>query len=290
MNPTNARQWLSWTTSRGLVYFTVASFLFFAALGVLFSQSPTGGQEQGRLSKPGELQTGQKPEDAALPTLKMEPEKPLRETLVMGKVERMEEHLARGPIVVEGKKQEPVISERAMAPYQGKGQQERKQGAEPSLESNVSHLRLVLRLTDGGPAEVISATEIPGPATLSDIPTGDYLSEVLKGGEPVAVQALPDPFEIHSFNGPPGTPQEKHHFERVKTATVLVDVPEAGIATNLEGYAVRFYKIKPGPNLERVNPAAIQKLQQEQRLDLQIEVPGSRLAPEVRLKGKKLIQ
>jgi hypothetical protein len=219
----------------------------------------------------------------------MDPERPLAAVPLMGKIEKMEEHLARGP-VVEGMKQEPVEAGQAMEPYQGKGQQQRKEGTEVRAETNQSHLRLVLRVTEAGTSEVISATEIPGPAALSDLPAGNYLSEVVSAGETVAVQAIPDPFEIHSFNGPPGTPEEKHHFERVKTATVLVDLPGVGLATNLEGYAVRFYKLKPGPNLERVNPETFQKLKQENRLEMQSEVPGARLAPEVRSRGKKLMQ
>lgn len=207
----------------------------------------------------------------------------------------MEEHLARGSVPVEGKKQEPVNVALAMKPPQGKGQQQKRAEGPPGKvevppEAPQSHLRLVLRVTEGLTPEVVSATELDGPAVLSDAPTGDFLSEVVSQGRTIAVQALPDPFEIHSFGGPPGTPYEKHHFERVKTATILVDVPRTGLETNLEGLALRFYKIKPGPNLERINPEVLQKLKEENRLDMRIEVPGSLLAPGVRLKGKKLAE
>jgi hypothetical protein len=290
MSSIQIRNRLTSSTSRWLLLVLAAAVLVPVALGVLFSQSLERGKDKGRLSKPGEIQHGAKTEGTPSSAPKMAPERPLEAVPVMGKIEKMEEHLARGPVVAEGMKQEPVEAARAMEPYQGKGQQQRKEGAEVAAETNQSHLRLVLRVTEGGTSEVVSATEIPGPAVLSDLPAGNYLSEIVSRGQTVAVQAMPDPFEIHSFNGPPGTPEEKHHFERVKTATVLVDLPGAGLGTNLEGFAVRFYKLKPGPNLERVNPETFQKLKQENRLEMQIEVPGARLAPDVRSKGKKLIQ
>lgn len=290
MSPMEIWHRLMSSTSRWLLLVLVAAVLVPVAIGVLFSQSVERGKRNGRISKPGEIQIGPKTQETSSSAPKMDPQRPLAAVPLMGKIEKMEEHLARGPVVVEGMKQEPVEAGQAMEPYQGKGQQQRKEGAEVRAGANQSHLRLVLRVTEGGTSEVISATEIPGPAALSDLPAGNYLSEVVSGGETVAVQAIPDPFEIHSFNGPPGTPEEKHHFERVKIATVLVDLPGVGLATNLEGYAVRFYKLKPGPNLERVNPETFQKLKQENRLEMQIEVPGARLAPEVRARGKKLMQ
>lgn len=290
MSSMQIRNRLTSSASRWLLLVLVAAVLVPVTLGVLFSQSLEMGKGKGRVSKAGEIQLGAKAEETPSSAAKMEPERPFEAVPVMGKIEKMEEHLARGPVVVEGMKQEPVEAGRAMEPYQGKGQQQRKEVAEVAVEAQQSHLRLVLRVTEGGTSEVVSATEIPGPAVLSDIPAGNYLSEIVSGGQTVAVQAIPDPFEIHSFNGPPGTPEEKHHFERVKTATILVDLPGAGLATNLEGFAVRFYKLKPGPNLERVNPETFQKLKQENRLEMQIEVPGARLAPDVRSKGKKLVQ
>ncbi|MGH9713334.1 MAG: hypothetical protein ACRD5M_08550 [Candidatus Acidiferrales bacterium] len=289
MSPMQIHRRFSFSPSRWLMLVLVAAVLVPVALGVLFSQS-LDRKGEGRLSKPGEMQVGAKTVEAPSSAPKMEPERPLEAVPVMGKIEKMEERLARGPVVAEGLKQKPVEAGRAMEPFQGKGQQVRKEVAGVAAESTQSHLRLVLRVTEGGTSEVVSATEIPGPAVLSDLPTGNFLSEIVRGGQTVAVQAIPDPFEIHSFNGPPGTPEEKHHFERVKTATILVDLPDTGLATNLEGYSVRFYKLKPGPNLERVNPETFQKLKQENRLEMQFDLPGAQLAPDVRLKGKKLMQ
>lgn len=161
--------------------------------------------------------------------------------------------------------------------------------AEPRLArlpaSGESYLAVVMRIRANGTSEVVSATEIPGPAPLSDEPKGDYLYEVRLGDRTLAVEALPDPFEAHSFGGPPGTPQALHHFERLDEATVVVKVPKARLESPLVNLSIELFKLESGAPLEKVNPEVLRELKQDRRLRSLAVAPAQKLAPQIRAKG-----
>lgn len=272
---------------RGVMGLAAAGLLVLHST-VLFSQTEgPGGQE--RKSRPGEIQKSRTTE-APSTAPKMSTKVALPPVPISGNIEKMEETLARGAVVPAGEKQEPVDAAMAANPAQGKGEQKRKLQEAGTIPEAETHLRLVLQVTEQGTSEVVGATELPGPAPNSETPTGNFVVEVTGSAGTMAVQALPeDPFELRSFPGPEGSPYKGHHFERAKTARIVVDIPKTGLASpNLEAIGIKLYKIKPGAPLEKINPAELQRLGRENRLEMMLAIPGGVLGPQIREKGRKV--
>ncbi len=156
------------------------------------------------------------------------------------------------------------------------------------LESSESYLSIVMRVRSDGTSQVVSATEIPGPAPVSEEPKGDFLYEVQLGGRAVAVEALPDPFEAHAFGGPPGTPEALHHFERQEAATVVIKVPKAGLDSSLEDLSFQLFKLEGGAPLEKVNPQVLEQLKRSRYLRSLVRSAPQTLAPQIRELGLTL--
>lgn len=153
--------------------------------------------------------------------------------------------------------------------------------AEVARASGESHLVLVLEVRADGGSEVVSATELPGPAPISDEPRGDFLYAVTRGGRTVAVEALPDPFEAHAFGGPPGTPQEKHLFFAQPEATIVVRVPTERTRGPLTDLGVELLELESGAPLERVTPEVLYELKRDDRVRTLMRSEGAELAPQI---------
>lgn len=270
-------------------YLILISTLFVGVLTfqtvLQFAQTTESGDGKGRTSKPGELQYKPKPE-LQTGDRKMDPDIRSTPIEINGKVEKMEDHLAHPLRVQRGRKQPKIDLTLTTDHPQAKGLQ-RPIASRAALGK--SHLHLVLRITEAGATEVLSAVEIEGDALISDEPTGDFVYEVTEDGKTLAVQAIPDPFELRSFSGPEGTPQEGHYLSRAKTATITVKVPNAKLAApSLNKFVIQLYKVKPGEPLEKINPAVLYRLKQEKRLELRVNITGSKLAPQILKLGRKL--
>lgn len=267
------------------IAFLVAALLSLQVI-MVFTQTRDSGSGQGRNSQQGELQRDPKPERQT-GSPRMGQARPPAAASINSKKEKMEDALAQPRAIATGNQQQKVDITRAANPPQGGGKQQRKETGAPSG----SHMRLVLRVTERGGAQVLHATEIAGEAVISDEPVGTFVYEVTGSGQTLAVQAIPDPFEMRSFSGQQDAPTQGHHIARARTATVGVDVPKTNLAlasaveSNL---VVRIYKIKPGALIDKINPATLQKLKQENRLEIRVDLPASTLAPEIRQKGRKL--
>jgi hypothetical protein len=276
---------LTKTASHCMLTALVGVGLLLCQMPSLCAQTTSPGTGQEKQSKPGELQHNPKPQRLSRGP-RMDPARPLAAMPVSGKIEKMEEQLAHPLEVGPGNKQPNVDLAQAANPPQGGGEQQKRPS--PGASPAKSHLHLVLRITESGPAEVVSATEVPGEAVLSDAPTSSFVYEVTSNGRTLAAQALPDPFEIRSFP-PLDTPQQGHHIERAKTATIIVKVPQTSLASaTLDKMTVRLYKVKPGAPIEKVNPAVLKKLRQENRLETRLVIPASTLGPAIRQKGLQL--
>jgi hypothetical protein len=156
----------------------------------------------------------------------------------------------------------------------------------PDEKSPASCLNLVLRLWDDGRVEVVRATELPGNAVFSDVLTGPYVYEVTKGGKTIAVETFGDPFEVRSFGGP-GDETHGHHFERSRTALVVVKVPKTRLSdTDLDQLAIRLNRIDRDLGLDTVNESALLKLRQHGALRPLWEMRNGTLAGELRRKGR----
>lgn len=265
------------------------------ALGLLaaaFLSSPFLSAQQpppdaGKQSQNGEPQPGQPigaaPAGPAMPG--GEPGKAAllapQEAPVAGKVSRMEDALKATARPV-GTEQPTFQAAQALRPSGGGGQKGRP--AAPEVAG--SHLQLVLQVNSDGGAEVASAAEVPGPAPLNDEPLGDYLYEVTDGGTTLAVQALPDPFEVRSFS-PPGT-TKGHHFARAKSATIVVQVPLPQADAGVERIGLNLIKLEPGEAPETVDLTSFARLRQENRVRVLATVPAAQLAPQIRLKAVSL--
>jgi hypothetical protein len=162
-----------------------------------------------------------------------------------------------------------------------------QQGPVREAPASGSHLRLVLRVTSEGGSELVSATELPGEGRLSDEPKGDLVYEVADGNQTLAVEALPELFEAHSFGGPEDEAQG-HAFHPQKEATLVVTVPKRNLQSSLERLSVRLYRITSGPAAEEINPATLEKLKAERRLKPLVETRGETLGRQIRERGFKV--
>ena len=263
----------------------------FIALLFLLAYSlpiPTrAGQDgQERVSKPDEVQPDPK-KTAPSRAPAMNPERKPAPTLVNGKAVRMEDALKTPPRTLEGKRQPKLDLAKAEDPAKGKGPQEKKKTEAPPAGT---HLQLLVRLTAGGGAEVVSAKEVPGPAPNTNGFAGQWLYAVFSGDKAVATQGIPDPFEMRSFAPPEGSPLEGqgHHIEQANTALIQVAVPAMRLTSpEIAKLSLQFYKIKAGPPIFHVDPELFQKLKQEERLELQNRVPAASLSRQIRLKATK---
>jgi len=152
-----------------------------------------------------------------------------------------------------------------------------------------SHLQIVLQLSADGRAEVIKATELPGPAVLSDAPVGDYLYEVTKAGKRIAAESLIDPFEMRSFP-PPGDGDIEtlgHHSERAGTARLVVKVPATRLKEGrLDRLSIRLLKVVGGRPEESITSESVARLQQSGKLEPRWEASGAQLASALQAKGR----
>ena len=269
----------------------VAAGLLLIEREFVSAQTQGSGAKQGRSSRYGELQSDPKRQPTATGP-QMEPipygAAPSGAAKIQpppsGDIKTMEAELARSPQGVSGNKQPDFDAKVAERPGQGAGPQKGKDRQTPSA----SHLHVVLRISDTGSIEVLSAVEVPGDAIMSDEPVGDFVYEVTVGEQTVAVQALPDPFEMRSFS-PEGTPQQGHNIERAKKATIVVKVPGmSATSARLNTVAVRLYKIKPGARIDKINPSVLQRLREDKKVEMRFNVTSAQLGPQIRAKVRKL--
>src|SRR5262245_24390311 len=170
----------------------------------------------------------------------------------------------------------------------GEGQQQGR--INPTSDKSTTHLHLVLRITQDGEAEVIKATELPGEAPLTDAPTGNFAYEVLDDSQPVAVEAMTDPFELRSFSGPENSETFGHNIERAESATIVVKVPTAALdSVKLDKLTVRVYRLKPEVNLEKFDLDELQRMKQGDQVEKVLEVASDKLAPQIKQKGRRLL-
>lgn len=273
-------------TSRYLVLtviFIAGLLSFRTALQFAQPMDPANGK--GRDSRPGELQYDRKPEPRAA-GVPMSVDVQLAPNRINGRIEKMDAILARPTPTQPGRKQANVDKARAEYPSMGSGLQKH------SIRSSrlaASHLHLVLRISEAGAAEVVSATEVPGEAVISDAAPGDFVYEIMEAGRSVAIHAFPDPFEIRSFSGPEGTDRQGHHITRAKTATIVVKVPNVKLASpNLNRINIQLYKIRPVVALEKMDATVLGKLKQENQIERRINIDLGKLAPQIRRLGRRL--
>lgn len=200
--------------------------------------------------------------------------------LIDGKLKTMEQALKNPERPSD--EQPPVWRVRAAASAGGT-QRNPVKAAAPSA----SHLVLVLRVTPEGGSELVSASELPGEARLSDQPKGDLIYEVTDSAETLAAEAIPDPFEGHSFGGPEDS-AAGHHFHELKDSTLVVTVPNRSLRSALDRLEVRLFRLTAGPAVEKVSAATVGKLKAERRLQAVVEARSDKLGPQIRQKGRQV--
>lgn len=259
-------------------------------LGMLCPKLPSLGAEQsggpkalGRQSKSQETQREPVTTPTAGARMPGEPGKPapVQEVLIDGKVVRMEDALKASSPIVAGE-QPSLEAAKALQPSGGGGQKDRK----AETVTGEKHLQIVLQVTEDGAFEVVSASEVPGPATLTDEPLGEFVYEVSEGSRTLAAQALPDPFEMRSFSE---DPNQGHHFERAKVATIIVKVPQVTLESPLESLSIKLLRVKPGGAVDRMNVEELDRLKQSNRIQTVVSIPAEKLAPQIRQRGRKML-
>src|SRR5437016_2601108 len=175
----------------------VALLVIMALLPAVGQNAQEAPKPEERVSKPGEIQTGQKKAKVANRAIMKPKQRPVA-TAINGKTLRMEEALKTSPKVpAEGKLQPKLDLAQAENPKVGSGEQKPRMEAEPKPAG--SHLELVLKVTSEGGAEVVSAKELPGPAVSSQSGPGQWVYAVFSGDKAIKAQGIPDPFEMRSF-------------------------------------------------------------------------------------------
>lgn len=274
--------WSSVGAMRNASYMATLLLLIFAGPMLAQQDEP---RPQGRISKPEELQTGRKRVKPA-GTAIMKPRQKPAATPIGKKTVRMEDALKVPVRSVTGKRQMKVETGLAENPQTGAGEQKPRPIAETKPVG--SHLELVLKITAAGKAEVVSAKEVPGVLQAGDTVVGQWVYAVFSGNKALAARGIADPFEMRSFAPPEGSPLEGqgHHIERAQTALISVAVPGLTLKSpELEGLSLQLYRIKPGAPVFHVDPSIFQKLQKEERLEMQIHVPPATLSQQIRLKA-----
>jgi hypothetical protein len=173
----------------------------------------------------------------------------------------------------------------------GRGPDSRQQPraeAQANGAASRSHLDLVLRLSEDGGAELVRVAQLPGDAVLSDVPVGNYVYEVKKGSQTIAVESFGDPFERRSFPLPGEDPHGSgHHLGRAPSAQVVVKVPKTALADgDLDRLSIRVARIEGAERLEAVNEAGLARLKADGKLDERWEMSGGELAGALRSKGR----
>lgn len=134
------------------------------------------------------------------------------------------------------------------------------------------YINLVIRLTEGGAAEIVRARFIEGRLIQRDTPAGDYFYEVACGEEPRALAFLPeDPLTIRGFAASAG---EK--VERAKSATIVINIPLFGTPAGCD-LGLRFYRIELGEKIEKLDVDVLRRLKSQRRLRLQYEISSEKL-------------
>ncbi len=233
-------------------------------------------------STPGAIQTGRKRESPVSRRV-MRPEATGEEYLVDGRLLRMpvepeEAERALAAVGTSGARQSSLApAARAVAEGPQVG---RRAETAPVLPG--SYLHLVLKITKGNGAELLSVTELPGAPPTIDTPEGDFVLEVASGGKTVAVRSLSDPFAAHSFGGEKVDKFRPHHFETLPAALVTMDVPRGELQRlPLGSLGVRLLRIRPGPLVSKINPITVEELRHQGRLEPQIENSRAIIGPEL---------
>ncbi len=185
------------------------------------------------------------------------------------------------PAAAAGSSQPEIDPERAGKPPQGEGEQQPRPAvaAVAAAAPSGSYLHLLLRVSEDGAAEVLSATEIAGEVRMSDEVSGGFVYRVELGGEMVSAQSLPDPFTLRSFPDPEGP--EGHHFGRAEAASIVVKVPEAeAVKRDPERLSVTLFRLKP--EAARELPEGVQGLALAREAELVSVLDGRLLAPAIR--------
>ncbi len=259
---------------------------------------PTSAQEPppdaGAQSKQGEAQPGQ-PISAPATGVPMPGDEPVRMqgtpaapvlAPVAGKILTMDEALRAASAAMSATapaaEQPSFAAAKALRPSGGGGQKGRL-AAEAVAGS---HLQLVLHVSASGEIDLASAAEVPGPAPLNDEPLGNFAYVVKDGESTLAVQGVPDPFELRAFS-PPGT-QRGHHFERAKNATVVVQVPLPRSDARIERLGVSLVELSPDQALSKIDASELARLERTSRIRVLATLPAATLAPQIRQRALPL--
>jgi hypothetical protein len=146
-----------------------------------------------------------------------------------------------------------------------------------------------MKVSDDGKFEFVRATEVPGEPLAPAVPTGEYVSEVSLGGAAVAAQSMTDPFEMHTIGGTPPSGEVGHHFQRVRSGIIAVDVPRAKLA-DAERVGVNLFRIKPeGKVIDRMNLDVLRELRKSNRSQRVATITPTDLTQQIRLEAKKAL-
>lgn len=164
-------------------------------------------------------------------------------------------------------------------------------GTEVAAAPPQPYLNMVLKVTEGGTAEVLKMTEVPSPVSGRTEMSSDFAFEVRRDQQTVDVGFLPeDPFVVRGFPDPDNNRGEM--FARAKTVITVVNVPEVSLneATN-DKIGLRFYKLRAddaslaGAGLANVSTAVLNDLKARNLADKKFEVTAVKLKSAAREKG-----
>jgi len=257
--------------------------------------------DKGKISKSGQLQEGLKSSKTRkkLPVMGNVPIKGKVMEIPEVKLQKMAPFIQKNQRVLASKGESmPAFDGKMVASAIGKGMQQAKlvsfkiaelaggkvtAGKKPKTEPYYYHM--VIEVSRKGDAKIISAVKARGKSIINHDVLGDVIYQINVGNKPVLVQAIADPFQMRSFAGPEGSGLKGHHFEESETARIVVKMPSTReIDRNLHTLKLEMYRIKAGPEINKIDLKVFNKLQKEKRLKTVIRIPAAKLAPQLKQK------
>ncbi len=141
-----------------------------------------------------------------------------------------------------------------------------------------SHLRLSVRLTEAGGAELVDVAVLEGTVVGSHEPAGDYLYEVMGPQGRLALESLSDPFELRGYPAPVGSnAPPAHAISRMPDAVVVAKVPaELAPGQKLSELSFNFYRVKAGYALPSLDEATVDAFIKEGKVELKAQLPAGK--------------
>lgn len=148
--------------------------------------------------------------------------------------------------------------------------------------SDATFLALIIRLQRSHPPEIEKATQVSGKLITATEPSSKFIYEITRDDQPFVVGFLPeDPLLLRSFRDP--KTQGKEQVGHAKSATITLNIPDTDAsAATRRRIGIRFYAVRQGTDVRRIDPEVFKKLLADSKISLQFELDPSTISNKLR--------